>query len=91
MYVITLNLNQRQVEQLRKEIDAEKIKNHDLSRTLDAQTHKIEETTKNLNLAMQNNQLLDAKLQGKIEESNKMKLQHELVVRKRKHKKTQLC
>lgn len=78
-------LLQRQVEQLRKDIDAEKIKNHDLSRIIDAQKHKIEETTKNFNLAMQNNQRLDGQLQGKIEESNKMKLQYDLVVRKSKN------
>lgn len=72
------------MEQLRKEIDAEKIKNNDLSRTVDTQTHKIGETTKNLNLALQNNQLLDSKLQEKIDESNKMKLQYNLVVRKQR-------
>lgn len=68
------------MEQLRKDIDEEKIKNHDFSRTVDTQKHKIEETTRNLHLALQNNQILDGKLQEKIEEINKLKLQYSLVV-----------
>lgn len=44
------------------------------------QKHEIGETTRNLNLALQNNQLLDCKLQEKIEETNKFKLQLDLLV-----------
>lgn len=71
---------------MRKDIDAEKLKNHDLTQAINSHINKIDETTKSFNIALQNNQLLDNKLQEKIEQANKLKLQYDLVVCKNKTK-----